>query len=66
MLIKFWHFGRSLSGGCSVFLGWMVSQDVVAHEGLTALGKNKNILKVWKTSTLSFHYAQETYESLRK
>ena len=66
MLIKFWHFGRSLSGGYSVFLGWVVSQDVVTHEGLTALGKNKKILKAWKTSTLSFHYAKETYESLRK
>ena len=66
MLITFWHFGRSLSEGYSVLLGWVVSQDVVAHEGLTALGKNKNILQLGKTSSLSFHYAQETYESLRK
>ena len=41
MFTKFWHFGPSLSGGYSVFLGWMVSQDVVAYEGLTALGKKK-------------------------
>lgn len=29
--IKFWHFGFALLGGYFVFLGWVVSQDVVAR-----------------------------------